>query len=268
MNLKDYISSGILEAYLLDEVTPQERMKVQRMLALHPELKKELHRMEETMEAFAMKSAIVPRAELKDKILVKAARISSMKTAGKKGKIVSLQPQQNFWKYAAAASIIIAVGASYLAFNYRQQWEQTSVALTDLMAQNQRVAQNYNVVNQKLEKIQGDFSIIESTSFVKVVMKGTPGEPNALASVYWNTSTEEVFLSIQNLKQISQDHQFQLWAIVNGKPIDAGVFDSGYAGLLKMKNIKGAAAFAVTIEPRGGRPSPTLETMQVVGTIG
>ena len=40
------------------------------------------------------------------------------------------------------------------------------------------------------------------------------------------------------------------------------------AGLLKMKDIGiGAGAFAVTIEPRGGKTSPTLETMQVVGTV-
>ena len=39
MNIKEYIASGILEAYLLDEVTPQERMEVERLLARYPELK-------------------------------------------------------------------------------------------------------------------------------------------------------------------------------------------------------------------------------------
>ena len=35
-----------------------------------------------------------------------------------------------------------------------------------------------------------------------------------------------------------------------------------------MKNItSGAAAFAVTIEPRGGSENPSLETMQVVGNV-
>ena len=35
-----------------------------------------------------------------------------------------------------------------------------------------------------------------------------------------------------------------------------------------MKNVQGAAAtFAVTVEPRGGKASPTLETMQVVGNV-
>jgi len=264
LNLKDYISSGILEAYLLDEVTPHERMEVQRMLQQHPDLKEELNRIEETMETFAMKAAFAPRKELKNKILLKVEK-SSVNAIG--GKVISLSPLP-FWKYAAAASVIMAIGASYLAYNYRQQWKQTNIALNDLMAQNQRIAQDYNVVNQKLEKIQDDLSIVESTAFRKVVMKGIAGEPNALASVYWNSSTEEVFLSIQNLKEISRDNQFQLWAIVDGKPVDAGVFDTGYDGLLKMKNIKGATAFAVTIEPRGGKVTPTLETMQVVGTTG
>ena len=40
------------------------------------------------------------------------------------------------------------------------------------------------------------------------------------------------------------------------------------AGLLKMKEIpSGAQTFAVTIETRGGKASPTLETMQVVGNV-
>lgn len=264
MNLKDYISSGILEAYLLDEVTPQEKVDVHRMLSLHPELKQELNRLEETLEAFAQKSAIAPRKEGKDIIL---AKIKKTPPGIPQNKIVLLKSQNIFWKYAAAASVTIALGASYAAYNYRQQWQETNVALLTLVAQNQRVAQDYNVVNQKLVKIQDDFSIIENTAFLKVAMKGTASEPNAHTSVYWNASTEEVFLSIQNLKEISKDNQFQLWAIVDGKPVDAGVFDIGASGLLKMKSIKGATAFAVTIEPRGGKVSPTLETMQVIGAI-
>jgi hypothetical protein len=37
---------------------------------------------------------------------------------------------------------------------------------------------------------------------------------------------------------------------------------------LKMKAVRaGAATFAVTLEPRGGKQSPTLETMQVAGNV-
>jgi len=99
------------------------------------------------------------------------------------------------------------------------------------------------------------------------VMTGTLNDKQALASVYWNPASDEVYISIQRLRAIAKENQFQLWAIVDGKPVDVGVFDLGFDGLLKMKNVHGAAAFAVTIEPRGGKPAPNLNTMQVIGSV-
>jgi anti-sigma-K factor RskA len=265
LNIEEYISTGILEAYVLGELSEIERAQVEKDIAMSPELKAELQKVEETMEAFAMKAAIKPRTELKAKIFSKIPQSKTEEV--KEAKVVSLSSGFNYWKYAAAASIAFALLTSYLAFDYRQLWVKTQANLDNLIAQNQQMAQDYNTVNHKLDKIQDDFSIIESTAFKKVVLKGTPNEPGDLAAVYWNSSTDEVFLSIQNLKAISKENQFQLWAIVDGKPVDAGVFDSDFEGLFKMKNIKGAAAFAVTVEPRGGKASPTLETMRVMGLV-
>jgi len=176
-------------------------------------------------------------------------------------------PQAFTWKYAATASIAIALIASYLAYSYRESWIESQAALNALTPQNRQMAQDYNVVNQKLDKIQGDMSIIESTSFTKVVMTGTANDLNARASVYWNASTNEAYISIQNLKDISRENQFQLWAIVKGKTVDVGVFDKNFTGLLRMKDVESATAFAITIEPRGGKDSPTMETMQVIGPL-
>jgi anti-sigma-K factor RskA len=130
------------------------------------------------------------------------------------------------------------------------------------------VAKDYNTVNQRLDQIENDLKVIDNPAFKRVVMKGTDQAPQAMASVYWNESSREVYLSIQSMKELSRESQYQLWAIIDGKPVDVGVFDGNIAGLIKMKEIgNGAAAFAVTIEPRGGKPAPTLETMQVVGNV-
>jgi len=259
VNIEAYISSGILESYLLDELTPQEKNGVERMLLLHPELKAELARLEQTLEAFAIKAAIEPRPVVKESILSRA---------GKRRIEVTLSPKTYFvWKYAAAASIVVALTAGYLAYTFYGKWMTANLALNNFLAEQQHIAQDYSTVTQKLEKLQSDISIIENAAFRKVVMKGTANDTGAQASVYWNASSQEVFLSIQNLKSIAQENQFQLWAIVDGKPVDAGVFDLGFAGLLKMKNVKGASAFAITIEPRGGKDAPTLDTMQVIGPV-
>lgn len=263
MNIREYIDSGILEAYVLGEVTAEERESVEKALDHYPEVREELNKIEETLERVSFASAIQPRAEVKRSLM---NRISASVDPSRDN-VIELNPPTMIWRYAAAASIVIALVSSYLAFYYRQQWKETSVALNEIIAQNQQIASDYNVVNQKLDKIQSDFGIIESTAFSKVVMKGTDKDKNALASVYWNPATQEVYLSIQQLKVISKENQFQLWAIVDGKPVDAGVFDLNLAGLIKMKNITGASAFAVTIEPRGGKVSPTMETMQVIGAV-
>lgn len=260
MNLKEYIASGILEAYALGDVTEQQRADVERNLSLYPELRVELSQIEETFELMAMKAAVQPSASVREKLLANI-------TQTPQSKVVSLSSQAGYWAWAAAASLVFALIAGYLAYDYRDRWLNTVITLNELIDRNRQFAQDYNQINLQLEKLQTDVTIIENTAFTKVILKGTANSPEALASVYWNPSTSEAYLSIQNLKKLSQEQQFQLWAIVDGKPVDVGVFDSNFAGLLKMKDIKNPSAFAVTIEPRGGKENPTLETMQVLGAL-
>ncbi len=267
MNVEAYISSGILEAYALGELTEQERAEVEKNLALYPEIRKELARVEEVQEKLLMEASVKPRAA------VKAALFAKIDRQEPKGKVLPLSqaggpPAAAFWKLAAAASVTVALVSSYLAYDYWNKWKRTEDNLTELIAQNQRVAQDYNTVNQRLDQIENDLRITNNPAFQRVIMKGTANAPAALASVYWNESTREVYLSVQDLKELTQENQYQLWAIIDGKPVDAGVFDGNVAGLLKMKSIApGAATFAVTIEPRGGKQSPTLETMQAAGNV-
>lgn len=259
MNIREYISSGILEAYVLGELSDQERIEVEKNLSVYPELRKELALVEEAQEALLMKAAIQPSAAVKDALFAKLDIAEP-----KEGKVVAL----SFWKFAAAASIAVALVSSYLAFNYHSKWKATENDLTDLIAQNQQVAQDYNRVNQRLDRMENDLKVMDNPTFQRVVMTGTPNAPQAMASIYWNEASKEVYISIQNMKELSRENQYQLWAIIDGKPVDAGVFDANLAGLVKMKDIgKGAVLFAVTIEPRGGKDSPSMETMQVKGDV-
>ncbi len=265
MNVEEYISSGILEAYVQGELSEQERAEVERNLGLYPELRKELAIIEDTQEALLIRGAITPRAS------VKKALFDTIDGRKAESKIIPLETESRGigrWKFAAAASLTIALISSYLAYDYWNKWKKTEGNLTELIAQNQRVAQDYNNVNQRLERIEADLNVFNNPAFQRVVMKGTPNAPSALASVYWNESTREVYLSIQEMKELTAEKQYQLWAIIDGKPVDAGVFDSNTSGLLKMKQISsGATTFAITIEPKGGNATPSLETMQVAGNV-
>ena len=266
MNVEEYISSGILESYALGELSEQERLDVEKNLKLYPELRKELALIEETQEKLVMQAAITPRPSVKESLF---AKIDGGRTSSK---VVQMardpESNVNFWRLAAAASVAIALIASYLAYDYHDKWKKTESNLAELTAQNQQMANDYNKVNQRLDAIENDLRVTNNPDFNRILMRGTTNAPTALASVYWNEKTKEVYLSVQDLKKLSQENQYQLWAIIDGKPVDAGVFDSNFTGLLKMKDIgAGAATFAVTIETRGGRATPSLETMQVAGNV-
>jgi anti-sigma-K factor RskA len=260
VNIKEYISSGILEAYVLGELSAVERAEVERNLEQYPALQEELRIIEETQEQLLMKLAVSPSQKVKENLF---------KNLDKSDNVRQLNTDTSrVWKYAAAASIAVALVAGIMAYNYWSKWQKAETDYNNLIAQNQRIAEDYNQVNKRLDKIESDLKVIENPDFVKVTMKGTPNAPQSLATVYWNDKTSEVFLSAQNMKQLAAENQYQLWAIIDGKPVDAGVFDMDAGGLLKMKDIqKGAAMFAVTVEPRGGKSSPTLETMQVAGEV-
>lgn len=259
MNIEEYISSGILEAYVLGELSDAERAQVEKNLALYPALREELAQIEATQELFLMQAAITPRAA------VKSAIMDTIHTAPASSDTLVIQLQR--WRYMAAASVALFLVSSFLAFTYWSRWKSSEENLTELIAQNQRIAQDYNQVNNRLDKIESDLKIKNNPDFKRVVLKGTDNAPDAIAYVYFNPGTQEVYLDIANMRKLAEENQYQLWAIVDGKPVDAGVFDLA-SGLLKMKDMgANAAAFAVTVEPRGGKPSPSLETLQVIGNI-
>lgn len=268
MNIEEYISSGILEAYVMDQLTSAERTEVESAATDYPEIREELEKIELSMEKLAFATAIKPPSDIKDKLM---AQIETKPDAKKEVPVVEMKPEGSFGmlRFAAAASVIVALGSAVMAFNYWNKWQSAEDRLASLIAQNEQFAENYNQVNQQLDDIQNAVAIMNNTAYKRVVMSGTDNSPESQATVYWNEATADVYLSIQNLKELSQDQQYQLWAIIDGKPVDAGVFDpNGSNFLVQMKNIgPNAAAFAVTIEPRGGSENPSLETMQVVGNV-
>lgn len=274
MDIKAYIASGILEAYALDDLPQKEREVVEAMLAKYPELKQELTAIEEGLEALAMETAIAPPADLRENLF--AALENEVTTAAAaaaapkpEAKVMPIAPEKSYlWNYIAVASISIALVSSFMAYDFYSRWKQSQSAYADIINSNELLANQNNRVNNRLDQIEQDFKVLVNPDFGRVDMASVVEGQSFAASVYWNKKTEEAYLSIQELRTLTAQQQYQLWAIVDGKPVDLGVFDITEGALTKMKSIANAAMFAVTIEPKGGSVNPTLDAMQVAGNVG
>jgi anti-sigma factor RsiW len=67
-NIKEYIESGILELYVLGQLSPDEKLQVEEMAAKHTAVKAEIEDIERSMEVFAEEHAVEPSEDLRGKI--------------------------------------------------------------------------------------------------------------------------------------------------------------------------------------------------------
>ena len=306
MNTSEYIASGILEVYVLGELPASEATEVEDMATRHPEVRQEITQIQDTYEALATQLPVSPRPTLKneimDRLLGAAGTADATKTfspseseATPSANVVgpkptkphattasipsktqgNLQPakQRNMlpFQLGIAASLVIALLSAIAALYFRSQWKETEQQLDQVVAQNQEVASQYETASQRAQQLENDLSVVESPDFQQIALAGTDISSESSAKVYWNRTSSEVYLNAGNLPAPPNDQQYQLWAIVNDQPVSVGVFDltaDGRTPLQAMSNsIDNAAAFAVTLEPRGGSKSPTLEAMYVQGAV-
>lgn len=274
MNTNEYISSGILEAYVFGELSTEEVREVESIASQYPEVMNEIKSIRESFEDYALSHAVTPPAHLKHKILSAIqeqeshkALIDKKESKNEEPKVIPLQGKtSSYAKYLVAASVSAALVTSSLSVYYYGKWKNAETKLVALNKDNAVMANLVNFKSAELENTQKLTAFLQDTSTALVAMTGTPSSPEAYAKVFWNKNDKEVYLKIENLAAAPADKQYQLWALKDGQPIDAGVFDVN-ALVQKMKDIDGAQAFAVTLEQKGGSPTPNLEALCMMGAI-
>jgi anti-sigma-K factor RskA len=263
LNIEEYIESGNLEQYALGLGTAEERAEVEAMLALHPQLRAELEEIEVSIFQYAQANAVQPSAGLKNKVLdaikAEATPVVQLNAANAGNKV----------NWLAAASIALLLGSLAGNFMLYNKYQSTSAKVFALENEKSVLANDLNLERTKYDQTNGMLAAISSPATSLVEMKGLPIAPESKAMIYWNKSTEEVYVSVAALPAPPEGMEYQLWAIVDGAPVDAGMLDLSKADNMphKMKSFSSAQAFAVTLEKKGGSPTPTMENMYVMGAV-
>jgi anti-sigma-K factor RskA len=258
VNIQEYISSGVIESYVLGQLSAKESAELEALAKKHPEVNAEIRAVEETLLNFSAKT---PPAHLKAKIL---SRLELKEEA----KVVSIGNQgSSIMTWVAAASVALLIGSAIYNFVLMNKMKSTEEELAQLATDKEKYRQDFEAQSASYQQMAEDMSIMMSPENKKVMLKGMDAAPEALAAVYWNPNSKDVYINVSSLPAPAEGKQYQLWAIVDGKPVDAGVFDMDSTMLHKMKAIEGAQAFAVTLEQKGGSPVPTMTAMYLMGNV-
>lgn len=266
MDIKEYISSGIIEAYVLN-LASEEEVSVLMCISKHnSEVQQAILEAQETLEDFANVQAMSPPAELKSIIWNKISDqanhpiVSAEKTEELIPQSALPSPVRKFstsnWSIAASILLALSIGANIYFHN------KTTV--------------NQNLLEQSVSKqestqkallsLEEKWAMLQDPAIKTITLAGVEQHPKLKAHVFWNTNTTDVYLSLENLPPAPEGMQYQLWAIVDGKPVDAGVFPLDHTDrITSMNQIPKAQAFAITLETKGGNPTPNLSQLYVMG---
>jgi anti-sigma-K factor RskA len=250
VNIQEYISSGIIESYVLGLASSEERVEFEKMCTLYPELVEARTNFELSVERQALQNSVAPPTGSKEKTWAAIQRSSSTGPS----KIISMEPRKSGsagLRWFAAASVALLLLASYFAYTFynKNRALQATIARNDTL----------------MHKMAEGEKIMHDPNVMVVNMVGLKGSASS-ANIYWDSTSTDVYMVVKNMPKLPSDKQYQLWALIGSTPVDLGLFDPPQSNVIfKMKNTQKADAFAITIENRGNSGGPNLGQLQSMG---
>lgn len=269
MNTKEYISSGIIESYILGLASPEEAGILECVMKNNAEVKMAFEEAQKTLEDLATSQAVAPPADLKSKIWNKIqleqtteeVQVTPAKEIPAEKPQPDIQPHiKSNWKpYAVAASVLFLISAAGNLFWMNDQ-SKTKEEITKMQTEKKSQDLAMQKMNQKMD-------MFSNPDMKMVMLKGVEKHTDSKAMVFWDKKTKEVYLNGENLPKAPEGMQYQLWAIADGKPVNAGMYTEEKDSKTALAHIPNAQAFAITLEKQGGSAVPTMENMYVMGEI-
>lgn len=272
-----------MESYVLGEVSPQEKQEVECLSSIYPEVKEALQDLQVSVEKVAEDNAIEPPKELKEKVLSNLyneidndleEKVIEHDFTAEKSKKEETKGQSNTWKLIAAACFVLFLIATTVFINTRSENQLMAKQVDDLQGQVKSKGNKIDQISDEyasmLDNKNNLLAFLSDTNTRRVALKGTDLSSSSLVNVFWNQQNERVVLHVDNLPSTPTKKQYQLWAIVDGKPKDMGVLtkDNMSANFIEVAKTTGkAAAFAITLEEEGGKPEPDLDQLYVIGNV-
>jgi anti-sigma-K factor RskA len=258
MNSTEFITSGIIEAYVMGLCTPQEKAEVETMRLQHTDVHEAIIRFETELEQQFTAQASETTPVLDNKILQTINELNAAPVIPIQQAVVK---KINWLKPVAAAAILLLAGSTVLnliLYNKTQQ-QQTELALAE-KKQNTQTANTLPAA---------DFAVLTNKTITPVAMYGVGLHAICRCTMFWDKNTGKAYIMIHHLMTAPQGKNYQLWAMVNGRPVSVGIIDDKIRGrFIEVPSVpEGANGFSVTLENAGGSAAPTEDETYLVGRI-
>ncbi len=209
---------------------------------LYPEVNAAIIQLQHDVENFIILHAVTPPAGLKDKLIEianrnkKRAHDLSFHITISPGSSPHLITVHRYWRIAAVTIIILCFALLSSAIIFGLKYKSLS--------------QKNEIHNRAL------YHQLAANPDVRMIpLKGSNSDQTCSITLFWNRHTGVLYALADYLPNSPNELQFQVWAVVDNKPVNAGLMkvDNSFQKLI---NIPHADLFWITLEKTGGSSVP------------
>lgn len=244
------------DLYALGALEGEEKNAVKEVVRMSPEAARKLEEARGRMALLALAApSTEPSAGVKERLLGQVHA-----TAQGRAQVNAMEePRKSFFRENWWATILTPAAAA-LALVTIFLWVANKKLEHQLEAMHVSLRQQWSESEQARKLLVNALTAAPDT--ITVSLGSQPGQPTASAKVMFN-ARQGIVIYDGNLPAPPPDKTYQLWLVpASGAPISAGVFSplpggKSYSMISNVPTGMTAKAFAVTLEPAGGRSQPT-----------
>jgi anti-sigma-K factor RskA len=165
--------------------------------------------------------------------------------------------------WAAAAGLLIVL--AYTLFSWRMDHRQLQAVAgqnTETRQQLAELREQLSDEKARARELEAINTVLAAPQRSVIAMAGLEAAPSATGSVYWDHQKNR-WVVTANLPPVPAGKVYQLWMVTPDAKISAGLIEPdarghGFAIVEVPANVSQIQAAAITLEPQGGSPQPTM----------
>ncbi len=245
----------LLPFYALDALTDEERELVEKYLAEHPEARRQIEEMSDTVSALPLSvSPVEPPRRAKKALMARVVKDAEARVRSSKQSQSSLREMRGrdiLRTFTLGIATLAIVWVIILNVQVARLSSEMSTLNDALVAQS-------NSLNQVIAKLPQ----ATPSDVITVSLKGTNVQPQVQGQLIADPNSQSAVLVIAGLPPLQAGKTYQVWLINGGAPVSAGLLSVDQNGqavfIVTSKEAIGSfKSLGISVEPDGGSPQPT-----------
>ncbi len=260
-NIKEFLSSGKLEQYLVG-AGGDHSSEVERMIQEHEDVRNAYEQAQRDLAFYGTSIAADPPSELRELIVEEDRKVVSF--SGDQNRREQTDPVQrksatstNWFAIAATITALICLGGLWYTNDQNQQLREELTSI-----RNQTDDLQKTIVDSERRSDELTQELERATSYLtdKYILKDQYSAVQAV--IFYSKQDNYASIRVKHLNPLDKEHDYQLWADVEGEMVSLGVIDeTDDVKNLDPNILFNAESINLTVEKAGGSDHATVENL-------